>query len=144
MSKSPQGSSNIVTVMKDFKSLIELKQFAEAQHKTITLLQDKLTQVEMENQHLKQMLVEHPSIKNPIKIEVTPEEMIITEQIDHLRKASFLRALTIEEVKKLDLLVKNLKLVKSEPTTIVATKVTDNVSEAKLVEIASINESTDT
>lgn len=143
MSKSQQGSSNIITVMKDFKNELELRRFAEAQHKTITMLQEKLSLLEHENKHLKEMLVHNPIVKNPIRIEITPEETIITEQIEFLRQASYQRVLTIEEVKKLDLLVKNLKLIKSEPTTIIGEKPKGNVTEAQLVEIASKHEPND-
>ncbi len=46
------------------------------------------------------------------------------------------RALTLEEIKKLDLLVKNLNLIKNQPTTIISETKQLNVSDAKLIEIA--------
>jgi hypothetical protein len=44
--------------------------------------------------------------------------------------------LTLEEVKRLDLLVKNLKLIREESTIIVNNKKSDNIKEADLVAIA--------
>lgn len=136
-------SKTIVTVMKDFKNHIELKRFAEAQHNTISLLQEKLSSLELENKQLKDLLVHTNKdvyVNKAIQIDITSEESIIVEQIDFLRQASMVRVLSIEEIKKLDILIKNLNLIKSQPTTIVGEAKPLNITEAKLIEIAAHKE----
>lgn len=136
---SNQNASNIITVLKDFKSLVELRKFAEAQHTTILDLNKKLYKLEQENEQLKKLVVEKHEDK-VIRIEITPEEEIITQQISVLRNVSEQRPLTFEETRKLDLLIKNLKLVKKEATTIIgdAERINEKIPDAKLLEIAAI------
>lgn len=139
--KNTKDSGNMVSVLQDFKNYVDLKKFAESQHLTITTLQHKLSLLEEENKKLKQLVVDTNKDlfigeNKAIKIEITPEESIIVEQIDHLRSMSSNRALTLEEVKRLDLLIKNLNLIKHQATTIISEPKKLNVSDAKLVEIA--------
>lgn len=110
----------------------ELKEFAQAQH----LLIEKLLH---ENKFLKDRLSQMEGlVTNP-----TPEEIICVEQIDILKKTSRLRELTLEEVKRLDLLIKNLRLVKEQSTENVATPKYREVTEADLVAIASSSSTED-
>lgn len=104
----------------------ELKEFAQAQQSLI----DKLFQ---ENKLLKDKMFQMEGIiLNP-----TPEEIICIEQIEILKKTSKLREFTLDEVKRLDLLIKNLRLVKEQSTENVATPKYREVTEADLVAIAS-------
>lgn len=98
-----------------------------------------ITNLEKENKQLKQQL-------ETLKLQLTPEalsaeELICVEQINILQNRSSQRELSLEEIKKLDLLVKNLRLIK-EPLKDGALKdVTGKFSEADLVAIASQPES---
>ena len=51
-----------------------------------------------------------------IKMHVTPEEQIIDEQIRQLSQISNRGELTLEEIKKLDLLIKNKRLLNDQST----------------------------
>ncbi len=143
MNKNQPATSNIVNVLKDFKDMVELRKYTEAQAVVISQLQERLSDSERENRSLRKSLDQY---NGSFQIDVTPEEIIVIEQIDYLQKASAQRALTIEEVKKLDLLIKNLNLIKSQPTQIVANAKDKHQSlpEADLIEIASISEQSDT
>lgn len=69
------------------------------------------------------------------------EEMICIEQISILKSRSLQRELSLEEVKKLDLLVKNLRLVQEKSTENLNQASPRDVSEDFLVAIASQSES---
>ncbi len=71
-----------------------------------------------------------------ILTERVPGEKICIEQIDRLEKLSSDRQLTLEEVKRLDLLVKNLKLIREESTVILNARRIDSLKESDLVAIA--------
>jgi hypothetical protein len=78
------------------------------------------------------------------KEEKTTEQIICEMEIEKLKLSSVLRSLTLEETKRLDLLVKNLILSKEANKTIKK----DNgpsitISEAALIAIASIPEADD-
>ncbi len=66
---------------------------------------------------------------------ITPEEIILAEQISILQKVSKGREMTLDEVKKLDILIKNHRLVKNQSTENTNAEFRD-VSEADLVAIA--------
>ena len=55
-------------------------------------------------------------VSKAIKINVTPEEQIIDEQIALLQRASMVRALEINEVKMLDMYIKNKRLLSEKST----------------------------
>ncbi len=63
------------------------------------------------------------------------EEAICVEQLRILKEKSMTRELDINEVKKLDLLIKNLRLLQSQPTSNINAEFRD-VSEVDLVAIA--------
>lgn len=66
--------------------------------------------------HLEEMLVSLGESKT--KFIITPEEEIAELQINRLLEASKTRALSLDETRQYDLLVKNKRLAMSEPTTI--------------------------
>lgn len=112
----------------------ELKQFAEAQQLVIDKLQKENSLLKEKCQHLETMLKD--SMRNNIVMELSPEEVICIEQINLLKQKSKSRDLTLEETKKLDLLVKNLKIIREETTVVVKHTDVSNVKEAELVAIA--------
>lgn len=100
---------------------------------------DLITNLEKENKQLKEQL-ENLRLQSATEV-VSAEELICIEQINILQNRSSQRELSLEEIKKLDLLVKNLRLIK-EPTKNGQLKdVTGKFSEADLVAIASQPES---
>ncbi len=129
-------------MFKSFKDDNEKQAFLEAQFQTTLSLQAKLKQLEEENIHLKQLLITNvPSLNIPLPIIITPEEYLIDKQIEILERRGRESAdpeLTLEEVKKLDLLLKNKKIIKDGKEVIKAEKVTKGkLSNKELALIAS-------
>ena len=119
--------------MDDIKSLSkkskkDLELYSSSQEMTVY----KLTQ---ENSALKEKIsyLESTFIKQTA---VTPEEMICVEQIDLIKQKSANRELSLDEVKRLDILIKNLRLIKDQSTQAVDHKDYRNVKEIELVAIA--------
>ena len=63
------------------------------------------------------------------------EEMLCIEQIKILKDKSSSRELDVNDVKKLDLLIKNLRLIRSQPTDTIDVN-NKNVSEEDLIAAA--------
>ena len=61
---------------------------------------------------------ENNSLKLQLQLKLTPyissEEMICIEQISMLKEASANRQLSLDEIKRLDLLIKNVRIVRGE------------------------------
>lgn len=61
---------------------------------------------------------ENKSLKLQLQLKLTPyissEEMICIEQISMLKEASANRQLSLDEIKRLDLLIKNVRIVRGE------------------------------
>jgi len=74
---------------------------------------------------------------NLIKINPTPEEMIIDQQIRHLLTLSQKGSLTLEEVKILDMLIKNKRLCNHQSTLNAEfTSLPEDITDDKLMELA--------
>lgn len=109
----------------------DLQNFSKAQLSLIKKLKN-------ENELLKKKIAELESIVRYSKaIPLSPEELICIEQIELLRQASLKRDLTLEEVKKLDLLVKNLRLIREQATQVVDVLKEGTIDEQQLLSIAS-------
>lgn len=108
----------------------EVKEVAANYLKIIEKLQD-------ENESLKSKLATLQSNNLPtFGGRVSSEELICVEQIEMLRAKSIGRELTLEEVKKLDLLNKNLRLAREQATQVIDTLEYSNISEEDLENIA--------
>ncbi|MDW8347318.1 MAG: hypothetical protein RML94_10205 [Bacteroidia bacterium] len=110
-------------------------------------VKDLVTTVQAESNEklLEIVLKENAALKERIKCleeiisnthRISSEELICMEQIEQLKFASSKRELTLEEVKKLDLLVKNLRLIREQSTQVIDLT-TEGVSEDELIRIAS-------
>lgn len=121
-------SKDIVNINKLQQEYLESKQFSTAQQELI----DKLLE---ENAILKQKLssLEHVALAT---IGSSPEEIVCLEQIARLKERSHSRELTLDEVKRLDLLIKNLRLIKEQSTENISTAKFRDVEESDLVAIA--------
>lgn len=131
--------SKIITIpelAKDFKELTELKMYCEAQYKTIEFLQQKLTKLEMENKHLKELVAGAvPIVPEAKPIQVSTEQAIAEMQLKRLETLSMERELTLEETKKYDLLVKNLMVSKPKKKDLDGSwKHLEDISPAQLIE----------
>lgn len=71
----------------------------------------------------------------PAMIPITEEEIICIEQINILKSASNKRELSLDEVKRLDLLIKNLRLIREPSTKDVGFIDYTNMKEADLVAV---------
>lgn len=128
--------SNIIDIedlRKAFNEKMSTEQwmsFAEKQTDIIESYQSKIKDLQQKCTHLENLLM------NQYAKPLSSEEVICLQQIEKLSEVSAARQLTLEEVKRLDLLVKNLKLIREESTIIVNNKRSDSLKEADLVAIA--------
>lgn len=104
----------------------------------MSTLEAENLKLKKENEQLRNELVMAKSVTGKFP---STEELICIEQIAILRNRSVQRELSLEEVKKLDLLVKNLRLLQEQSTENVNTNNVRDVSEALLVAVASEPES---
>jgi hypothetical protein len=111
----------------------EWEAYAEQQHKLIEQSQKQILILTEKNKQLETLLMSR--YNSDLIVELTPEENICIQQISRLETLSVERQLTLEEVKRLDLLVKNLKLIRDESTIVISNKKSDNLKEAELVAI---------
>lgn len=109
--------SNIVdikTLRDQFEEKIKsenLQEFATSQQKLIEKLLLENKRIQDKNKHLEQVMKQLSSLDGVVS-RISPEEMICIEQINILHNRSADRELTLDEVKRLDLLVKNLRLIR--------------------------------
>lgn len=116
--------------MDDIKSLAKkaTQEFISAQDAVIFQLKKENDLLKEKVTHLEGLLVKTTP--------VTPEELICVEQIDIIKQKSAGRELSLDEIKRLDLLIKNLRLVKEQSTQTIEHKDYRNVKETDLVAIA--------
>lgn len=112
----------------------DLKAFAEQQQVIIEKLMEQTHQLQEKNKHLEKILLSLE--KNNMVVSISPEEMICIEQIEVLRGKSSTRELQLDEVKRLDLLVKNLRLIREQSTQVIESTNHSSIKEADLVAIA--------
>ena len=94
-----------------------------------------------EIEKLKNELIKYKILLNEIDSEanpdiVTDEEAICVEQIRKIKENSSKRQLSTDEVKKLDILHKNLKLARGQDTRIAARNQAGKMTAAELANIA--------
>lgn len=107
----------------------ELVQGNEAQYKLIVSLKRENEELKEKIKHLEQLLLKGPH-------QISSEELICMEQIETLKANSAKRELTLEEIKKLDLLVKNLRLIREQSTQVIDVS-TEGLSDDELLKIVS-------
>jgi len=136
-------TDDIISLSEKFKAKTksELQEYSNKQYETIVYLTKKNAELEQEVKHLKELLTNGlPAINNgPVtQIIKTPELAIIEAQIDILQNRALQKELNLEEIKCLDLLIKNKRLLTEQPTTINGDKKSKKIpEEAELVLIAS-------
>jgi hypothetical protein len=126
---------DIDSIRKDFEVLAkqqDSEQFAIAQQTLINKLQKENEVLNQKIKQLEYLLKQNFTLSNKL----SAEEMICMEQIDILRSASNNRELSLDEVKRLDLLIKNLRLIREQSTQVINSTDYSNVVEDDLVAIA--------
>lgn len=101
---------------KQFKDFIELQEFSQAQHKTIVDLSKKITKLEDENSHLKELLANTAQLTNldpkPMIVDlgISSEEIISATELRKLKEICISQhgELTLEQAKKVELYTKIL------------------------------------
>lgn len=125
-------------IIKDFKSLEELQEFAEAQYKTIIDLSKKNSKLEAQIKSLKEenkKLSNDTTTNSEIIITGSDEEIIARSELKKLREYSLLRDLTYEECKKASEYVKILQTVKANKPK---ESEVDNLKDADLLSIVNL------
>lgn len=90
------------------KDEVSLREFTQAQHVTIVQQSKKILQLEQEVVHLKSLLTQTAPLIEISDLEISDEETIARTQLRLLRQESLIRQLTLDEIRKFDLLTKNL------------------------------------
>jgi hypothetical protein len=95
--------------------LIELEKEATAQYRTIEVLQKENLALRAEMQHLKELLTSTaPLMTGAVRIEVPKEQAACEVQLKMLHDKALQRELSLEETKRLEILIKSLYLVKDK------------------------------
>ena len=107
-------------------------------------LEFRIKHLEAENSKLKHEIIKCKVLLNEIDSDanpnlVTDEEAICVEQIRKLKTASSERELSADEVKKLDILHRNLKLARGEETRINSKGKVKKLSSADLTDLVKGN-----
>lgn len=111
------------------------KEYIQSQQNLINLLRKENEELKARVAHSEELMKSLGSAYEITGV-IMPEELICIEQIKILKDRSFQRELSLEEIKKLDLLVKNLRLIRQKNDDS-ERDVTDytNMSEADLVKL---------
>lgn len=113
----------------------DLQEFATSQQKLIEKLLLENKKLQDKTEHLEQVLASLTKLEGSVQ-RITPEEIICIEQINLLHKRSTGRELSLEEVKRLDLLIKNLRLIREQSTQVIEATSYREVKEEDLVRLA--------
>lgn len=97
--------------LKDISQVIDSasEEYNKASFKVIRQLQEKVSKLESENESLKHLLEQNtPTLidTKDLGFGISHEELICATQISLLKDAAISRVLTLEEVKKLEILTK--------------------------------------
>lgn len=118
---------NTTTLYSQFESAAQLQEYCDVQFKTIEKLKRENEALKAEVSHLKDLLASttkllHPN--DPVRMEVSDEQAICEIQIEKLREKAFSRELTLEETKRLEILIKSLHSIREKGSDAVETSFT--------------------
>lgn len=133
---------DITTLFQDFQGDLEKQEYIRKQYEVILSLSEKNKALEIEVAHLKTLLINQVPVLAPVQsIIITPEEGLIESQLKILSERAYTHELTLEEMKKVDLLLKNKKLISQKDDSIdVSPKLeARNLPRAELIQIARDN-----
>jgi hypothetical protein len=107
---------SIDTLAGQFRESAELQRYCDQQYVTIQRLQQENTALRAELLHVRDLLSSTtelvPKNQDPVRIEVTPEQAICEIQISKIQEKAQVRELSLEETKRLEILIKALYLIK--------------------------------
>jgi hypothetical protein len=108
--------ADIITLAsgKEFRTLKELQKYAETLYLIAETANEKIKELEEKLKHSEDLLLS----TQVVAVIKTQEQCIVEKQIDVISGLSMTRQLTNEEVKSLDILIKNKLLLSGQPTTI--------------------------
>lgn len=132
---------NITTLTNKFSDFVELQTFADQQYKALLKAKSKIELQQQEIEHLKLILLSAQLAPSEPELIIKSNEQTICEiEIERLRSTTLERSLTLEETKKLDLLVKNLMLCKGtyKDISVDFKKLPKDISQDTLLAIASL------
>lgn len=131
--------SNIISIEELRREFLEktkpkdVKEFVEKQQELLEKFMRKCQDLEKQLEHANTLIT---GMGTSLVIgNSNDEELICLKQIKSIKEESDKRSLDLNEVKKLDLLIKNLRLIRSQPTENIG-NTTRDVSEADLIAIA--------
>lgn len=141
-----QDNGKLIDFTEKFKTQKELQEYARAQFLTLLNANRHIQSLEMENQQLRSeitILKTSLPLPNEAKIISKSTEQDICEiEINRIKDLALQGPLTMEDTKRLDLLVKNLYIAKGKPISDIPTKGkkigVDNKDVAELVKLATL------
>lgn len=110
--------TSISVLGQEFKSVVELQAFVQAQHKMIAQLtqRNKELENEVKKHNSESSLVSlDKSSTNATVCNINDEEIIVRCQIKQLKDIALTQPLTLEEAKKLDIYCKILNTLENKP-----------------------------
>jgi len=102
-------------VSQEFNSTDEMKNYIQAQEKTLTELSRRIIQLETENLNLKNLLDEFNIGSGKTDFIVSDEEIICRTQISLLKNTALERQLTLEESRKVEIFTNLLIEINNKP-----------------------------
>jgi len=136
--------ADIITLdEKKFKSVKELLAYSNAQFIALQAASDKIKNLEQEVTHLQLMLAETVPLVGDSKVEIynkSLEQSIIEAQITIISNRALQKELTLEEIKALDLLIKNKKICEETKTLKSDNRKKKDYTEAELIQKARLIE----
>lgn len=130
--------SNIIDLTQ-FKNQQDLLDFAKKQFLTILHAHKRIEALELENEQLKGEL---ELVKTNVEVLAKTNEQNICElEIKRLRDIAINTALSFEDTKRLEILIKSLYLIKGKPKSDLngESKKIDDFSESELIRLATQN-----
>ena len=106
------NDKKVIDFTEKFKNQKELREYAKAQFVTLLSANARIKTLEAENDRLQQQ-VDALSSKSDL-LPKTTEENLCSIELNRLLEVAKGRAMTLEETKRMDLLVKNLYLAKGK------------------------------
>lgn len=119
--------SNVITIdtlAGQFESYSELQKYCDNQYKTLQIIQKENTALKKEIEHLKDLLSSTTTLMSSSveSFQPTNEELICEIQLTKLKDKAFQRELTLEETKRLEILVKSLHAIKEKSPSSIPTE----------------------
>jgi hypothetical protein len=128
----------------DLKGIIELdgelRTYSNEQYAVILALKEENDKLKTEVLHLKTLLIAATPLVpvEPVKIEVSPEQAICEIQINKLQEKAQSREMTLEETKRLEILIKSLYLIKEKGSGAISAEYTNIPANTTLESLAQI------